>query len=36
MQEIANAPFGPNMNLSKEEYARKMAAIEEAEKMHDN
>lgn len=31
MQEMANAPFGPG-GLSKEEYAKQVAAIEEAER----
>lgn len=34
MQEMANAPFGPNMNLSKEEYAKQVAELEEAERKH--
>lgn len=35
MQEIANAPFGAHMNLSKEEYAKKMAALEAQQSIHD-
>lgn len=35
MQEMANAPFGPNMNVSKEEYAKQIAELEEAEKKND-
>ena len=31
MQEMANAPFGPG-GLSKEEYAKQVAALEEAER----
>ena len=31
MQEMANAPFGPG-GLSKEEYAKQVADIEEAER----
>ena len=31
---MANAPFGPNMGLSKEEYAKQIADLEEAEKKH--
>ena len=31
MQEIANAPFGPKTNISKEEYVKKMTQLEEAE-----
>jgi hypothetical protein len=34
MQEMANAPFGPNMNLTKEEYAKQLAELEEAERKH--
>jgi hypothetical protein len=34
MQEIANAPFGPKMNISKDEYAKQLAALEEAERKH--
>ena len=34
MQEMANAPFGPNMSMSKEEYAQQIAALEEAERKH--
>ena len=34
MQEMANAPFGPNMTLSKEEYAKQIAELEEAERKH--
>lgn len=34
MQEMANAPFGPNMNMTKEEYAQEVAALEEAERKH--
>ena len=31
---MANAPFGPNMNLTKEEYAKQLAELEEAERKH--
>ena len=35
MQEMANAPFGPN-GMSKEEYAAQIRAIEEAAAKHDH
>jgi hypothetical protein len=31
---MANAPFGPDMNLTKEEYAKQLAELEEAERKH--
>ena len=31
---MANAPFGPKMNLTKEEYAKQLAELEEAERKH--
>lgn len=31
---MANAPFGPNMTLSKEEYAKQIEDLEKAEKKH--
>lgn len=34
MQEMASAPFGPSMGLSKEEYAKQVAELEAAEKKH--
>ena len=34
MQEMANAPFGPDMNLTKDEYAKQLAELEEAERKH--
>jgi hypothetical protein len=36
MQEMANAPFGPKMNLSKEEYAKQLEELEEAERIHND
>lgn len=32
---MANAPFGPNMEVSKEQYAKQIAELEEAEKKND-
>ena len=34
MQEMASAPFGPSMGLTKEEYARQVAELEAAERKH--
>ena len=34
MQEMANAPFGPDMGLTKEEYAQQVEDLEKAEKKH--
>ena len=36
MQEMANAPFGPGSGMTKEEYARQVREIEEAERKHHN
>ena len=36
MQEMANAPFGPNLEVSKEQYAQQLAELEEAEKNNDS
>ena len=32
---MANAPFGPNMEMSKEQYVKQLAELEEAEKKND-
>ena len=34
MQEMANAPFGQDMGLTKEEYAKQVEDLEKAEKKH--
>lgn len=36
MQEMGLAPFGPEYGLTKDEYAKQVAEIEEAEKKHQN
>ena len=36
MQEMANAPFGPGSGMTKEEYAKQVKEIEEAERKHHN
>ena len=36
MQEMGLAPFGPAYGLTKEEYAKYIVEIEEAEKKHHN
>ena len=33
---MANAPFGKTLNLSKEEYAKQIAALEADEQKHNN
>jgi hypothetical protein len=33
---MANAPFGKNMEISKEEYAKQLAELEEAERKHND
>lgn len=36
MQEMANAPFGPGSGMTKEEYAKQVKEIEDAERKHHN
>ena len=36
MQEMANAPFGPNTTITKEDYIKKLQELDEAEKKHYN